>query len=853
MRHMIVAAIAAVCLSCCPVFGADARFTAAPQAQSLPGGGARVSFTLVGPSDVEVAVLDAGGNIVRRLAAGLVGGEKVAPPLKAGLAQELIWDGKDDLGKPIAAATGPFKVRVRAGVGVKFGRFIGQSPYVFGGLCSIAADEAGNVYMMGYTGNRNQHMRTIRVFDTQGRYLRTLMPFPADLSPDGMKDVAAWDEQAKAFRPRNLTSLNPEFYGGNLTIVSASSRDGLILSDGASVSRLDARGGVPGDKFVTGQLWGKDRNPNTGGGPLFLAASPDGKFLYLGGPYSSKTKYGHPYIDKFPPGRIYRLAVGGGGTSEPFADIAVAHNEGVGGAWTKGNKYQNDGVPEGPIHGLACDAKGNLYVCDWENQRIAIFDAAGKLVGQVKVECPHNVAVHPRTGEIYVLSRHCSGYWTYKVWVSKFPALGGGDGQPLARYDFPQQKTGMPSMALAASADATSLFFSGVTGDFAVLSDAGSTFEPAKVAFAQPPGALDVYNRMEVDPRRDEVYISDGGNLYARFDGQTGEGGRLEQGGKPFHATDLAVGYDGLLYCQTGEGFSGPLERLTRDLAPAPYAATGTHVLSKYIYGRYGIGNCEKGIGVGPDGKVYVAWMFGGWVKYAVSGWDGNGRPMNGSYSKIDESNHKGGTPAELTNAIIGPIPQCNGGVRVDLQGNIYVGMIVGKTPTPDAFAKDRAYQHCTGSIVKFTPDGGTVPGGDAIMTGDKVEGAVAVYPGLSPFSHPSLGTTCCVCRVPRFDVDRYGRLAIPNATGNYVTLVDNAGNELLNFGKYGNFDSQYVNPNAPAGQAGKPTVATPDIPLGWPNCAGMSDRSVYVLDIYNRRVVRADLTWAAEATADLK
>ena len=114
---------------------------------------------------------------------------------------------------------------------------------------------------------------------------------------------------------------------------------------------------------------------------------------------------------------------------------------------------------------------------------------------------------------------------------------------------------------------------------------------------------------------------------YWRFDGKSGKGGLLKSDKGTFHATDLAVGYDGLLYFQTGKSFSGPLERYTRELKPAPYPS-GTHVLSKYIYGRYGIGNCEKGIGVGPDGKVYMAWMFVGWVKYAVSAWGPDGRRL---------------------------------------------------------------------------------------------------------------------------------------------------------------------------------------------------------------------------------
>jgi hypothetical protein len=135
------------------------------------------------------------------------------------------------------------------------------------------------------------------------------------------------------------------------------------------------------------------------------------------------------------------------------------------------------------------------------------------------------------------------------------------------------------------------------------------------------------------------------------------------------------------------------------------------------------------------------------------------------------------------------------------------------------------------------------------------VVGATALYPGLAPFSGGSYGgnSSCCVCRVPRFDVDPYGRILYPNAVTCSVTLVDNAGNRILEFGAYGNFDSQYVNPNLPAGRQNKPTVAVPNLPLAWPTGAAASDRHFYVLDTYDKRIVRADKTWAAEATIELK
>jgi len=213
---------------------------------------------------------------------------------------------------------------------------------------------------------------------------------------------------------------------------------------------------------------------------------------------------------------------------------------------------------------------------------------------------------------------------------------------------------------------------------------------------------------MEVDKTRDEVYVSDGGNMYWRFDGSSGEGTLLKKTERRSTPRMLRAGYDGLLYFQTGTGFSGPLERYTRELEPAPYPS-GTHVLSKYIYGRYGIGNCEKGIGVGPDGKVFSAWMLRlGQVRRIGLGigWQANQRQAQRDRSVQHEGRRAGG----IDQSVHRPIPQCNGGVRVDLKGNIYVGMIAGKTAVPKKFEKNDAYKHCTGSVVKFGPEGGTVP-----------------------------------------------------------------------------------------------------------------------------------------------
>ena len=75
--------------------------------------------------------------------------------------------------------------------------------------------------------------------------------------------------------------------------------------------------------------------------------------------------------------------------------------------------------------------------------------------------------------------------------------------------------------------------------------------------------------------------------------------------------------------------------------------------------------------------------------------------------------------------------------------------------------------------------------------------------------------------------------------------MVDNAGNEILSFGSYGNFDSQYVSEK----EDGKtPLISSPAVPLAWPLGAGFSQTKIYVADMLNRRVVRMAIKYDVEA-----
>ena len=194
MKRFPAAVLLLLLVAASPVSAAKAKFTRAPVA-TRSGDTVKIAFALSDPTDVEVAVLNAKGEVVRHLAAGVLGGKvPPPPPLQAGLEQQLSWDGKDDSAK--AATGGPFQVRVRAGLAVRLGRMIGGSPYT-GSVVTmpyrapvngLVTDPEGNVYVLmmsaiGSHGNSGKWPWHLRKFDPQGNYLRSLLPYPPSTDP----------------------------------------------------------------------------------------------------------------------------------------------------------------------------------------------------------------------------------------------------------------------------------------------------------------------------------------------------------------------------------------------------------------------------------------------------------------------------------------------------------------------------------------------------------------------------------------------------------------------------------------------------------------------------------------------
>jgi hypothetical protein len=799
------------------------------------GNRTHIRFAVSAPTDVEVAILNKRGDVVRHLAAGVLGAAKAPPaPLEPGLRQELEWDGTDDLGN--RAAGGPFRVRVRAGMGVRFGRLIGGDPTVGtmvgtpyrAPVNGVAVGPDGDLYLkmmsaIGSHGNTGLWPWQLRHFKPDGTYVKTLLPYPPSTDRDRAGGFRLLDTGDGHFTPALRTSLYPTFYVFGDEICNRLVDGSVVFID--SMRRRITFFKVDGSNATkTMPMWSPKAKLKC---PAWLsiqvAFSPDGKTLYYsnvaGTAYDGKKPSD---IDaRWPQGRIYRQDLTKPGTDpQPFYDLELPD-------WDK-KKYWMPSAwdKKTAAAGICCDAEGNVLVGDLVNQEVVEISPAGKKLSATPVPWPDKVMVSRKTGTLYVLSKKVSRGFLPPGKLRKITGRG-ADARVVASLPFKGRTMG-GAYALDESGETPVLWLGG-DGRLMRVEDRGGEFVVTRDDFInRDPDAIAFAGYMDVDPEADLVYVTQKGVF--RYDGRTGKGGRLK-----IKAVDLAVGPNGMVYTWgTSGGYRGPVARYTRELKPAPLAATGTHTYGS-LYGRAGRGSAVCGMAVDARGRVYATWGSNR-CHVRVYGTDGE---LVEYPRTVTEG--KGKQQREIPAAITG-VSGYGGSIRVDLGGNIYLVQqgLPKKFKRPPGFAKDTGYGRAVGTVLKFGPAGGEPLKGKAAVFG--FDGVLATYADCGPISRWA-AAGACACTKPRFDVDRFGRLFIPNGVTFSVSVRDNAGNEIVRFGHYGNFDAQ--GPESPEPK--------PDIPLGWPTCVGASDRFIYVGDTLNHRVVRVDKTWAAEAVADVK
>jgi len=482
--------------------------------------------------------------------------------------------------------------------------------------------------------------------------------------------------------------------------------------------------------------------------------------------------------------------------------------------------------------GIAFDGQGNLYVADRNNHRIAVFDPDGGFLTRIPLEWPRRLVVHPRTGAIYATSGFRNQH------LVKFSHR--SEGKPVARCDL---RTDWPSIALDGRGSKPILYVGNVktrdpkldprTRVLIRLIDAGDKFTSEKVlsASARPKQPL-LYG---VDRERELVYGNWPYEGWWRMDGRTG---RIETfdtllAAKANGITEISAGADGTVVVHV----RGEIGRLDRHLMPRPFSATGTYTYNfpkedslRSYYGR--------DVTIAPNGDIYWIHERGGYAN-----------PMRCSAVNFDGTRKKDslivfetGSPA---------------GVRVDRQGCIYVidhlkplGRLVPEEMDHKITRRrlDR-FVHHYGSLLKFKPTGGKVrlmgtgvPKARQLESGQMqftavegrgdfvVDGALWSYFGVSMI-RPARPRSGCQCWTPRFDLDDFARVFVPDELRSRIIVLDTNGNELMTFGRYGNADDH-----------------GPGIPLADPRTVMVSREAAYIGDMTNQRVVRAKLSYRRSA-----
>lgn len=813
------------------------------------GGHYNIQFELSDYTDVEVSIVRVSDSTVaRHLAAGLLGANPPSPLTPNSKSQSLTWDGKDDLGAAVTDADS-CKVRVRAGMDFKLWNIVGDNPYAFGKkVCGLALDPSGNVFIFGVHGSLDA--TTIRSYDASGNYLRTLFPIPAGMTPSEITGwgVNTWPDNS--YNPKTVfvpsPTITPTLAGdlSNTLLPGVANNELYVVSiPGLDFIKVgaDSRFGGTGlsAKLVTSPAAPYWRNI---GGPVFLSLSPDSAYFLLSGYYEYNSATGASDTGFWRDGRVFKINRTTGAASVFLSLDSVPK------AWaarqsTIGPQYGTGSVMAA-VHGTAFDRSGRIYICDRLHREIGVYDTTGARVGGLPVDDPDLVEVNRTTGELYVTTRRLTGYHVGVINIRKYSGFAPG-ASLTAKLDsfvtqvgevFSSPYAEKTNMVVSQSGAAPLLWLSSFSSTLGkaeqnsiwAVRDDGDRFTVVKDFYQLYKGTLKGFDRIAVDRKKENVYVND--SWYGLFKIENWKSGSpvlsacSTSARKPLYGTEVAFSHDGLMYVREGTGYSGPITRYTGDHlhVPAPFANTGTHIMTPYIYSRYGAGYGEHGFGIAPDKRLAIMYMHA-FAQYFVGALGDSAQRVTGDNT---------GAVDTLVKPIAGGYLGC-GGVRFDMKGNLYVGASI-RNPAhqiPAGFTADWGYTRTVGAVIRY-PAGAR---GSVDVASKTAPGSEKVYTvAFAPFS----GTSGeCQCRSPRFDLDPYGRLYAPNAITSKVTVVDNNDNPIGVFGAYGNRDSR--GPGS--------LIPTPAIPLAWPLGAAASEDYIYVSDIINQRIVQVRMDYALD------
>lgn len=859
-----------------------------------------IAFATTAACDATIAVVDPEGKIVRHLASGVLGANAPWPYTQNSLSQKIEWDGNDDRGKPV-----PPRCKVRVGLGLKaaLDKIMGDEPLIHVGTASMASDAQGHVYSIG-SGNGNSN---ISVMDRDGKYVRMVWPPPANTPPDKLGSVSFVKRLDGKLVPSTDNACTGSYFRGpggvglfgnlgqHTPVVTPDGKEllfimGTLGNDTRQLVRLNTDGSLPAGNVVT-----IDPDRYAERGEMFLAVSPDGTWVYFCGGFDVKKKNSAVYRRKLadlksPAGKVDQVI------PESF----------VGEPNSAGSDEKHLKSPRG----VACDSEGNVYVADYGNDRIQVFGANATFLKSLPIPRPYQVAVNPKSGEVYTLTCQPNAPVTLvKLGGIKDPSIRASI--PLAKAkDYPPC---IFKLCLDASANAVGLWVL-VTGrgiedkaaaGFWRIEDRGAAFEKVRNlskdveapwndwAFSMPTGK----GYIIADPNREEIYVKDPAGCFPvnfmRLDGRTGK--LIEHiKGSPGPCEELAMGPDGLIYVRA-DGFGKYIVRFdptTRTCVPfakgVEYTWCGQKTTAIRVAGssdrNSGVRTFQNGFDVATNGDIYLI--------------------LTEADSKFVDEVHKLGQGEKLSTAnsvtamflqIYSPdgtlkhasaLPGLinSNGMRVARNGDVYVSLAARKADLkePDGIVPGESCDFRWGTVMRFASAFDKFPIGRIHGTWDTPLPATGPaymlngssfkptpdtirwdYHGQSPSL--SQGGNCS-CYNSCLDLDGFERAWVPMSQNFSVNTLDANGNVMLRIGTYGNQDSRGKNSPVVDPKTGQlrprqnndPADLQPPKELaneiGWlaPRFVAASDEALYVNDTGNQRIVRCALGYAVEETVPM-
>ncbi len=401
-----------------------------------------VTFELDSTTDVEVAIVDPDtSQVVRHLAAGVLGPKAPSPLIINSRSQKIAWDGKDDYRQPVQNPSN-MAVRVRVGMSVSLEKIVGGDPYAYysgemgdndhspWAICGLEAKSDGKVYVWGHSSNMGPP--ALRQFDVDGNYLQTLFPMPAgknvnamqgwgiNLKPDGTytpkfnrltdPSLSTTFLDTNLHMARLLPTLDPDqltFWRTGLRTGSfdlmTMNTDGTIAADPADYLQGPL---VKNPSFVLGPIEPNSHFMNSMLGPVFVCPATDGKSFYLSGVYAATTVYGSVRkIDTegfWRDGQVWKVDA-----KTRTAKVFFAIDKQKIPTTSKDRATAYGGLNGyAALHGIAVDEEGHVFVCDRLNKRIIVLNEQGDRVREIPIESPDAIALSKKTGALYVTTRH---------------------------------------------------------------------------------------------------------------------------------------------------------------------------------------------------------------------------------------------------------------------------------------------------------------------------------------------------------------------------------------------------------------------------------------------------------------